>query len=62
MKRYAFHESTPPPGAAARLAVPGDLVIILTYTTVPDDEIDHYKPRIVHVNARNESIAENIFA
>lgn len=52
-------------GAAARLAVPGDLVIILTYAEVPEEQLKNYKPRIVHVNEKNEIITkldEKIFA
>jgi aspartate 1-decarboxylase len=52
-------------GAAARLAVKGDLVIILTYTQVPEEEAREYRPRIVHVNERNQIVArldEKIFA
>jgi aspartate 1-decarboxylase len=45
-------------GAAARLAVKGDLVIILTYTDMPDGEAREYKPIIVHVNERNEIVHE----
>ncbi|HDP79717.1 MAG TPA: aspartate 1-decarboxylase [Spirochaetes bacterium] len=40
-------------GAAARLAVKGDLVIILTYTQVPEEQIKNFKPRIVHVDKNN---------
>ena len=43
-------------GAAARLAVKGDLVIIITYTNVEEDALRSYEPRIVHVNARNEIV------
>ncbi|MGD0779779.1 MAG: aspartate 1-decarboxylase [Dehalococcoidales bacterium] len=52
-------------GAAARLGVKGDLVIILTYTDVPEEQLKDYKPRIVHVNEKNEIITtldEKIFA
>ena len=52
-------------GAAARLGVKGDLVIILTYTNVPEEELKDYKPLIVHVNEKNEIVAkldERIFA
>jgi aspartate 1-decarboxylase len=52
-------------GAAARLAVPGDLVIILTYHEVPEEAIADYRPLIVHVNERNEIIEpvdERIFS
>ena len=43
-------------GAAARLAVKGDLVIILTYTQVPEEAARDYKPTIVHVNEKNEIV------
>ncbi len=52
-------------GAAARLAVPGDLCIILTYHEVPEEAIPGYRPIIVHVNERNEIIEpvdERIFS
>jgi aspartate 1-decarboxylase len=45
-------------GAAARLGVKGDLLIILTYTDVPDTQLKDYKPRIVHVNEKNEIITK----
>jgi aspartate 1-decarboxylase len=45
-------------GAAARLAVKGDLVIILTYTNMSDEEAKNYTPKIVHVNERNEIVRE----
>ena len=45
-------------GAAARLAVKGDLVIIITYTQVPEEKIAGYQPKIVHVNANNESVTK----
>ena len=41
-------------GAAARLGVKGDLVIILTYTDIPDSQLKDYRPCIVHVNTKNE--------
>jgi len=40
-------------GAAARLASKGDIVIILTYQEVPDDQAPHIKPRMVYVDAEN---------
>lgn len=43
-------------GAAARLAVKGDLVIILTYTEMPDEEARDYKPKIVQVDKNNEVV------
>jgi aspartate 1-decarboxylase len=46
-------------GAAARLAVKGDLVIILTYTDMADEAARHYRPKIVHVDEKN-SIVKNL--
>ncbi len=40
-------------GAAARLVCRDDLVIILSYSTVPDEEARVFTPRIVHVDQRN---------
>ena len=40
-------------GAAARLAVKGDLVIILTYTEMSDEEAGNHQPKIVLVNENN---------
>ena len=45
-------------GAAARLAVKGDLVIILTYQDVAEEDVHNYKPLIVHVNRNNEIVRE----
>lgn len=40
-------------GAAARLVAKGDIVIILTYNTITDEEAPHIKPRVVYVDANN---------
>jgi aspartate 1-decarboxylase len=40
-------------GAAARLVQPGDLIIIIGYGIVSDDEAAGLKPRVVHVDAGN---------
>jgi aspartate 1-decarboxylase len=45
-------------GAAARLAVKGDLVIILTYTDMPDEEARDHKPIIVHVDKNNAIVKD----
>jgi aspartate 1-decarboxylase len=45
-------------GAAARLAVKGDLVIILTYTEMADEDTRHYKPKVVHVDEKNSIIKD----
>jgi aspartate 1-decarboxylase len=40
-------------GAAARLAVKGDTVIILSYCHVENDEAQHFTPKLVYVDAQN---------
>lgn len=40
-------------GAAARLAVKGDIVIILTYSYVNDSEARNCTPKLVYVDAKN---------
>jgi len=40
-------------GAAARLVAKGDLVIIIAYSQVSDDEAIVMRPSIVHVDAEN---------
>jgi aspartate 1-decarboxylase len=40
-------------GAAARLAAKGDIIIILSYCQVADDEASSFMPRLVYVDARN---------
>lgn len=40
-------------GAAARLGIKGDIVIIITYTQVSEAELAHYRPRIVYVDEHN---------
>lgn len=41
-------------GAAARLVQKGDVVIILTYTIMNDEEAKKYEPLLVFVNENNE--------
>jgi len=40
-------------GAAARLAVKGDIVIILAYCHVEDDEAHNIIPKLVYVDGKN---------
>ena len=40
-------------GAAAHLVNPGDLVILISYAEMDDATARAYKPRVVHVDARN---------
>ena len=41
-------------GAAARLVCKGDIVIILTYSQVAENDAIDFHPNIVYVNKRNE--------
>jgi aspartate 1-decarboxylase len=40
-------------GAAARLVAKGDIVIILTYHDVRDEDCRDYHPRLIYVDAEN---------
>ena len=41
-------------GAAARLVQRGDTIIVISYAGYDPDDLEHYTPRVVHVNAQNE--------
>lgn len=43
-------------GAAARLAQPGDLVIVLSYAQYDEAELEGYEPLVVHVDERNRRV------
>ena len=43
-------------GAAARLAVKGDIIIILSYCHVADDEAHNFTPKLVYVDSQNTII------
>ncbi len=43
-------------GAAARLAQPGDLVIVITYAQYDEDTLDDFEPNVVHVDAGNRQV------
>ncbi len=45
-------------GAAARLVVPGDKVIVITYADYEEAELEGYAPRVVHVDERNRPVLE----
>ena len=45
-------------GAAARLAQPGDLVIIMAYGLAAPGELAGFAPRIVHVDGANKPVDE----
>ena len=41
-------------GAAARLVHRGDTIIVISYAGYDPDDLEHYTPRVVHVDAQNE--------
>jgi len=41
-------------GAAARLVHRDDTIIVISYAGYHPDDLEHYTPRVVHVNAQNE--------
>ena len=43
-------------GAAARLACPGDLIIVCSYAVYEKNELVNYKPTLVYFNEKNEVI------
>jgi aspartate 1-decarboxylase len=43
-------------GAAARLVHSGDKVIVVSYATYDEDELERYEPKIVHVGEENEIV------
>jgi aspartate 1-decarboxylase len=45
-------------GAAARLAMVGDLLIIAAYSSYDESELRSYKPVIVLVNEQNQAIGQ----
>jgi aspartate 1-decarboxylase len=49
-------------GAAARLVQQGDTIIVISYASYDPDELEHYRPRVVHVGQQNEvvSVDENV--
>jgi aspartate 1-decarboxylase len=41
-------------GAAARLVARGDRLIVVSYGSYSEEELEHHRPRVVHVDANNE--------
>jgi len=46
-------------GAAARLAIVGDIIILLTYHQLSSEEIVSHQPRLVYVDEQNRIILKN---
>ena len=47
-------------GAAARLVHKGDKIIIITYADYDNEELDGFTPLIVHVDAANRMVHEQV--
>jgi len=47
-------------GAAARLVQPGDLVILITYCHLPDDEARDHAMKVVFVDASNRPLTDGV--
>jgi aspartate 1-decarboxylase len=45
-------------GAAAHLALPGDILIVAEFADVAEEELQEFKPRLVYVNEHNELAAD----
>jgi aspartate 1-decarboxylase len=43
-------------GAAARLVHTGDTIIVISYAAYSREELEHYEPRVVHVDRSNTII------
>ncbi len=43
-------------GAAARKGSPGDLIIIMSYAMMSDEEAKSYRPTVVHVDRKNRIV------
>ncbi len=49
-------------GAAARLGMPGDLVILIAYATIEDADAERFTPRVVFVDERNAIVRPQLRA
>ncbi len=45
-------------GAAARLVHHGDTIIVISYAQYDRADLEHYEPRVVHVEAQTNAILE----
>jgi aspartate 1-decarboxylase len=43
-------------GAAARLVARGDTIIVISYATYDEEELEGHSPRVVHVTRDNEIV------
>jgi aspartate 1-decarboxylase len=49
-------------GAAARLGMPGDLVILISYGDYAEAEVEQHAPRVVFVDGRNRIVRPHLRA
>lgn len=49
-------------GAAARLGLPGDLVIIISNGVYDEEEVERHAPRVVFVDAQNRIVRPSLRA
>ena len=49
-------------GAAARLGLPGDLVIVISYGVFDEAEVERFQPRIVFVDEQNRVVRPSLRA
>ncbi|NLY03281.1 MAG: aspartate 1-decarboxylase [Campylobacter sp.] len=47
-------------GAAARKVQKGDLVIIVAYASMSEDEANNFTPTLVHVDSKNEILKDSL--
>jgi aspartate 1-decarboxylase len=49
-------------GAAARLVQRGDTIIVISYASYDPEELENYRPRVVHVGEHNQilTVDENV--
>jgi aspartate 1-decarboxylase len=43
-------------GPAARLGMPGDLIVVIAYGLAGDEEAKTFRPKVVHVDANNRIV------
>ena len=46
-------------GAAARLACPGDLIIVCAYVQLDEQELQNYQPTLVYFDANNQVLRQS---
>jgi aspartate 1-decarboxylase len=49
-------------GAAARLVMPGDRIIVISYADYDEAELEDFAPRVVHVDTANHQVDEQTAA